>query len=170
MSANLHESAVKAAAWVGSFCRKSSYAGGSNHFSCVRWPALLFFSLTLLWIAPAGLAQAENTGKKLIPVKPSYHEATYVPQAEQPAADPTMPPPPTPREQMYVFWILGKMLSYPIDKAESYVYSFKRKPKPQVEGAPTPATASATPNPFSSVNWNEIPPAPPASGAAAKSH
>jgi hypothetical protein len=132
--------------------------------------ALLTAFLILLWTASLCLAQAENAGKKLIQVKPGYHEATYVPQAEQPAADPTMPPPPTPREQMYVFWILGKMLSYPIDKAESYVYSFAKKSKPQPDGAPIPATATATPNPFSSVNWSEIPPAPPASGRAEKSH
>jgi hypothetical protein len=65
---------------------------------------------------------------------------------------------------MYVFWILGKMLSYPIDKAEAYIYSFKKKEKPRVEGAPTPATATPNANPFNSVNWSEIPPAPPAAG------
>jgi hypothetical protein len=130
---------------------------------------LLISFLVFLWVASLCLAQAESPGKKLIPVKPSYHEATYVPQAEQPAADPTLPPPPTPREQMYVFWILGKMLSYPIDKAESYVSGFTKKSKPPAEGTPTPATATATPNPFSSVNWSEIPPAPPVSGRAGKS-
>ncbi len=130
--------------------------------------ALLTAFLILLLAVSLCLAQAENAGKKLIQVKPGYHEATYVPQAEQPAADPNVPPHPTPREQMYVFWILGKMLSYPIDKAESYVYSFTKKSKPQPDGAPTRATATATPNPFSSVNWSEIPPAPPASGAAGR--
>jgi hypothetical protein len=129
---------------------------------------LMISFLVLLWVASLCLAQAESTGKNLISVKPSYHEATYVPQAEQPAADPTLPPPPTPREQMYVFWILGKMLSYPIDKAESYVYGFAKKSKPPADGAPTPATAATTPYPFSSVNWSEIPPAPPVSGRAGK--
>ena len=125
--------------------------------------------LILLWTAPFCLAQTASSGKKLIPVKPSYHEATYVPQAEEPAADPTVPAPPTPREQMYVFWILGKMLSYPIDKAEAYISnSFKKKEKPRVEGAPTPATATSAQNPFSSVNWSEIPPSPPVSGHAGR--
>jgi hypothetical protein len=169
MSANLHKSALKAVGLVGFFRKESAYDGISSFFSRARKPLLLFVSLTVLWISPVGLAQAENAGKKLIPVKPSYHEATYVPPVERPAVDPSMPPPPTPREQMYVFWILGKMLSYPVDKAESYVYSFTKKTKPQGDGAPTPATAAATPNPFSSVNWSEIPPSPPASGSAGKS-
>jgi hypothetical protein len=169
MRANLHKSAFNAVRLVRSSCKEPAYAGVSSFFSCVRKPILLFVSLTLLWITPVGLAQAETAGKKLIPVKPSYHEATYVPPAERPTVDPNMPPPPTPREQMYVFWILGKMLSYPIDKAESYVYSFTKKTKPKVDGAPTPATAAATPNPFSSVNWSEIPPSPPASGRSEKS-
>jgi hypothetical protein len=170
MSANLHKPAFRAVGLEGSSCKKPASSGVSNFFSCARKPVLFLVSLTLLWMAPVGPAQAENAGKKLIPVKPSYHEATYLPPAERPSLDPTMPPPPTPREQMYVFWILGKMLSFPIDKAESYVYSFTKKTKPQVDGAPTPATASATPNPFSSVNWSEIPPSPPASGRAGKSH
>ncbi|MGB6063198.1 MAG: hypothetical protein WBG50_00200 [Desulfomonilaceae bacterium] len=121
--------------------------------------------LCLVLIAPVSLAQAEETHKNLITVKPSYHEATYVPQQDQSVVDPTMPPPPTPREQMYVFWILGKMLSYPIDKAESYIYSFVNRPKAKAQA---PATTSTTPNPFASVSWSEIPPAPPVSGHAAR--
>lgn len=118
--------------------------------------------LGLLLIVPICLAQADEAHKNLITVKPGYQQATYVPQHDQSVVDPTMPPPPTPREQMYVFWILGKMLSYPVDKAESYVYNFINKPKPKVHSSTTPATASTAPNPFASVSWTDIPPAPPA--------
>ena len=45
---------------------------------------LLISFLVLLWVASLCLAQAESPGKKLIPVKPSYHEATYVPQPKSP--------------------------------------------------------------------------------------
>jgi len=94
----------------------------------------------------------------LIPVKPSYTDAAYTPQKEASLQDAEAAP--TPRDQMYVFWVLGKMLSYPIDKAESFILSkLKKGAEPAVA---TPAGASSQPNPFHSVNWREIPPAPPA--------
>jgi len=101
---------------------------------------------------------AEPAEKKLIPVRPSYQEAAYVPQKAEAEDDL-----PTPRDQMYVFWILGKVLSYPIDKAEEYVDSFIRNRRIKAVPASSPAQATGS-NPFSSANWKEIPPAPPATG------
>lgn len=116
----------------------------------------LLVILSILWAGSVCFAQTAE--KKLIPVYPSYHEATYVPQTEE-AADEL----PSPRDQMYVFWILGRVLSYPFDKAESYIDSIKAKRRVQAVQAAAPAQ-KPVPNPFLSVNWGEIPPAPPASG------
>ncbi len=119
----------------------------------------LIIVLSILWGVSACFAQPAE--KKLIPVHPSYQEATYVPQSESAAYDL-----PTPRDQMYVFWILGRILSYPFDKAESVIDSWKQKRKASPAPAAVPAAASGS-NPFASVNWGQIPPAPPASGATA---
>ncbi|MDQ1238609.1 MAG: hypothetical protein QG577_794 [Thermodesulfobacteriota bacterium] len=101
-----------------------------------------------------------NAQQGLIPVKPSYTDAAYTPQKEAGVQDTETFATPTPRDQMYVFWVLGKMLSYPIDKAESFIVSkLKRGADPAVV---KPASAPSQPNPFQSVNWREIPPAPPA--------
>jgi hypothetical protein len=114
---------------------------------------LLIATLIILWtVAPS---VAEPAGKKLIPVYASYHEAAYVPQKAEALDDL-----PTPRDQMYVFWILGRVLSYPFDKAEEYVDSFKNRRKVQAVPATAPARSKG-PNPFMSSNWREIPPAPP---------
>ena len=112
--------------------------------------------LITLWVAPACLAWGQTTDKRLIPVKPSYSDS--VPAS--PARNPNEPPPPTPREQMYVFWILGRVLSYPIDTAESYISDWWEGRRNQPVA--TPASAPAAPNPFSSLRTREIPPAPPA--------
>ncbi len=96
----------------------------------------------------------------LIPVKPSYTEAAYTPSNTTEQMNSAAVPTPSPRDQMYVFWILGKMLSYPVDKVESFILSkLKRNSDSAVA---TPAGASSQPNPFQSINWREIPPAPPA--------
>lgn len=96
----------------------------------------------------------------LIPVKPRYTEAAYTPSKGTEPTDSEGAPTPSPRDQMYVFWILGKMLSYPVDKIESFVLSKLKRTDDSVEA--TPAGASSQPNPFQSINWREIPPAPPA--------
>lgn len=114
----------------------------------------LIVVLSILWGASACFAQSAE--KKLIPVHPSYQEAAYTAQSEIGAYDL-----PSPRDQMYVFWILGRVLSYPFDKAESLIDSWKQKRKAPPVPAAVPATASG-PNPFASVNWEQIPPAPPA--------
>jgi hypothetical protein len=119
---------------------------------------LLILFLIMCWTLSPSLGQAEKSEQKLIPVKPSYHEAAYVPHAGEQASNPVQPTGPNPRDQLYVFWILGKVLSYPVDKVEAFIYSrFKRAPA----GNAQPAAAPANPNPFASVNWREIPPAPP---------
>jgi hypothetical protein len=64
---------------------------------------------------------------------------------------------PTPRDQMYVFWILGRVINYPFDKAEALVTNFKNKRAAAAERQKL-SDSSAT----DAVSWNEIPPAPPA--------
>lgn len=98
---------------------------------------------------------------KLIQVKPSYSESSYQPAEQIQGETGYAYTPPNPRDQMYVFWILGKMLSYPIDRVEDFISSKLRSsetPKPVA----APAVATSRPNPFDSVNFREIPPAPPA--------
>ncbi len=112
--------------------------------------------LITLWISPVCLTWGEKPETKLIRVKPAYEEVAEPAPAVR---NPNTPPPPSPRDQMYVFWILGRILSYPIDTAESYVSGWvdrwRNRPVAQ------PAAAPAGPNPFNSIRLREIPPAPP---------
>lgn len=112
--------------------------------------------LIAVWIVPACMAWAQTTDRNLIPVRPSYSDSDPVTTKPR---NPNGPPPPTPREQMYVFWILGRVLSYPIDTAESYISSWWERRWNQPVA--TPASAPAVPNPFNSIRTREIPPAPP---------
>ena len=128
---------------------------------------LLVLLLIGPWLACACFDQAAIAAEQLIPVKPGYAEATPESQAPKGGTESQALPEPTPRDQMYLFWILGKIISYPVDKAESFVTGqikrFQNRP------VVTPASAPASSNPFESINWREIPPAPPAnSGAGAK--
>lgn len=93
----------------------------------------------------------------LIPVKPSYQEASY--QGRQPQVAGAFPAGrhPTPREQMYVFWILGKVLSYPIDQLEAII---TRRHNTSA-AKPIKASAPSTYDPFKEIEGREIPPAPP---------
>jgi hypothetical protein len=116
--------------------------------------------LFTLWVTPYCCELAKAADGNLIPVKPSYSEATYTPQSTDDSENSGIFPSPTPRDQMYIFWILGKVLSYPIDKTESFIMSKIRRP--QGNAVATPASAANAPNPFTQVNWREIPPAPPA--------
>lgn len=84
---------------------------------------------------------------KLIPVRPAYAEAP---------ADPEAPPTPSPKQQMYIFWLLGKMISFPIDKAESFVRG--QIERPFFRPASSPAAEN---DPFASLDRGEVPPAPP---------
>jgi len=127
------------------------------YFEVVVMPkTLLILFLTMCWTVSPSLGQADKSEQKLIPVKPSYHEATYVPHAgEQPVRQTG----PTPRDQLYIFWIVGKLISYPVDKVEAFIQDRFRGAR---AGTAQPAAAPSSANPFSSVNWREIPPAPPA--------
>lgn len=132
--------------------------GDLANFIEVTLMTRIIVSLVLIvsGVTLACTVQAEVSGNKLIPVKPSYTEAAYVPQSEQAVEGPA---PPSPREQMYLFWILGQVISYPIDRAESYISNMIRRLQsgPEV----TPAAAQAGPNPFTTINMRQIPPAPP---------
>jgi hypothetical protein len=110
--------------------------------------------LAVLLMTSGPLCQPEEG--KLIPVKPSFNDSPSGPPAPQ---DPYAQAAPTPREQMYVFWILGKVLSYPIDTAESYLSSWwqRRQAAPLVQ----PASAPPAPNPFDTIDSRQIPPAAP---------
>jgi hypothetical protein len=127
-----------------------------------KFVALL--ALTLLFATSVCFGEAQKSEKKLIQVKPAYSEAPAEPQA-QVEIDPYAPVPPRPRDQLYVFWILGRLISYPIDKAESYIYKIRSEWKR--EGTPVPAAAGPDRNPFHAVNSREIPPAPPVSDSTA---
>ncbi len=119
-------------------------------------PAII--ALLFLGYVDASESWAES---KLIQVKPSYSESGYQPNDQVQGETGYYYSPPGPRDQMYIFWILGKVLSYPIDKVEDFISSRLRS-----TSAPTPvaapALATSKPNPFDSVNFREIPPAPPA--------
>lgn len=114
---------------------------------------LLVVSLLLVSLCPA---QAETGKGNLIPVRPQYLEATHVPQQAQGDAQ-AYPPGPTPAEQLYVFWILGKIISYPVDTLEAYVGKLRE----DWRAKPVPASAQVGPNPFEARNLGQIPPAPP---------
>jgi hypothetical protein len=113
-----------------------------------------------LFGATVCFGQAGSSDKKLIQVKPDYSEPVAYPQPE-PQLDPYAPIQPRPRDQLYVFWILGRVISYPIDKVEAYLTNMKFDRKK--DGSPVPASAGPEANPFNAVNWREIPPAPPVS-------
>ncbi|HMK36504.1 MAG TPA: hypothetical protein VK463_15630 [Desulfomonilaceae bacterium] len=121
-------------------------------------------TLALLFAGATCFGQSETSNKKLIQVKPEYSESAPVPQPE-PQIDPYAPVPPRPRDQLYVFWILGRLISYPIDKVEAYITTLRSEKKR--DGAPVPASGGPDSNPFGSVNWREIPPAPPVANTQA---
>lgn len=122
------------------------------------WLLLCIFTVAI-WAAPCFAADPT-----LIRVKPSYQEASYAPNkaAADKSADLDAP---SPREQMYVFWVLGKALSYPLDAVEQFIAQ-KRAEWKQRPAAIEPV---AVPDPFEGIETREIPPAPPAlNGVAVK--
>lgn len=125
---------------------------------------LLILLLAAAWIGQGLLCYAQPQDGKLIRVQPSFSETSSSAPAVQQSSDQSMP---TPREQMYVFWILGKVLSYPVDTAESYVSRWWRNWRSGPVARP--ASAPAAPNPFDSMGSREIPPAPPVMPASAGS-
>ncbi len=118
-----------------------------------------FVMLTLMVILLAGGAcWAADTQPKLIKVITDYTDTPLPVVAPAPSIPEYQPP--SPREQMYVFWLAGRVISMPIDlleKAVGKVRSSVSKARP-----PVPVQAAAVHSPFDNVNWREIPPAPPA--------
>ncbi len=123
---------------------------------------LIAFAVPLL--AGSVLAQGDReAGQELIQVKLSRNT-----EAEEPGAQGGLAGrPPTPREQMYVFWALGKIISYPFDKAEELIRARLGGYKAQTKTASSETEAI---NPFDSVSLREIPPAPPVSQSPGSSH
>jgi hypothetical protein len=121
----------------------------------------------VLTVALVGLAAADPRNTKadgnLVRIPAPQDETTDA--YGQPApADPMNPPLPTPADQMYVFWFVGKVISYPVDIAESYVsQAWDRWNKKPVM---VPASAPAD-NPFTAIERGQIPPAPPVVGSSA---
>ena len=119
------------------------------------------FAITVVCCLCTVYAMGNDSG--LIRVTPSHHEALSAPNTNKPDGASNVLGPPTPREQMYVFWILGKALSYPVDRIESYVlHKLKRSSKKQA-----PINLSSVPNPFEAADMSQIPPAPPVTAGAA---
>ncbi len=128
---------------------------------CVILLLLIFCSVSQC------LGEAKTGDTILIRITPSAQQPAPAPQAQQAVSQQTDPRSPTPREQLYVFWIVGRMLSYPLDRAESYVRS--KLQRLSREPVAVPAASSSQPNPFDAARQSEIPPAPPAMhGAAAE--
>ena len=127
----------------------------------IRHVVALLIIIACAW----GLSCANADEQKLIRVTISSHEAAVVAPSKAVARRAVSSRPPTPREQMYVFWVLGKVLSYPVDKVESYVTRMFKGPFPTPVVKPAAATAGY--NPFEARSFSEIPPAPPALGGAA---
>jgi hypothetical protein len=115
--------------------------------------------LAILWLATAGLSQA-GSQNNLIPVKPGFESSTPVPTPTN-VDGPELP---KPADQLYVFWYLGQIISYPIDTAEAYIRSYIAKLREAPQPTAVPASSPPLPNPFDSVQWRSIPPAPPIAG------
>ncbi len=134
----------------------------TSNWETLMKKAILILSILTLVFLFAIYSAAENRSPKLIAVRPAVTQTSQQPQNSGPAPELYgQYPDPTPRDQLYVFWLFGKIISYPVDKIESYVskklYSVE---KPQL----VPAAASApgvVSSPFDSINRREIPPAPP---------
>jgi hypothetical protein len=130
----------------------------ANHRSEERGMHKILVIVTLILIATCGICYGEEEKPELIKVIPAYMEADNVNQgAPGNREDPFYAPPPRPRDQMYVFWILGKALSYPVDKVEQFVAGKIR----QVSMKPEVKPSAAAVNPFEAIDLKEIPPAPP---------
>ncbi len=129
--------------------------------------AFLIFSILALMVSVVDCSLAQDKNPKLIAVKPAYDQASNTPQNSEPAPNlQAQYDDPAPRDQLYVFWLLGRLISYPIDKVESYV-SKKLYPVERPKAVPAAASGSV-PSPFESINRREIPPAPPVEGKSVR--
>ena len=131
--------------------------------------AILIFSILALMVSVVDCSLAQDKNPKLIAVKPAYDQASNTPQNSEPAPNlQAQYDDPAPRDQLYVFWLLGRLISYPIDKVESYVTK-KLYPADRPKAVPAAASASGSvPSPFESINRREIPPAPPVEGKSVR--
>jgi hypothetical protein len=124
-------------------------------------PRILFILLLSAICIIAGHAvAADKPGNNLIPVRPSYEEAVAEPSSQADEND-VYPRPATPAEQLYVFWFLGKVLSYPVDTLEAYISKVRADWQSKPEPTAVPAAAAVGPNPFDTRRLGQIPPAPP---------
>jgi hypothetical protein len=126
----------------------------------VRIVAILV--LVILCLTTPCFGQAGKTQNSLIPVKSELESPT----SDVPSTNYDAPELPKPADQLYVFWYLGQMISYPIDTAEAYIRSSIAKLRQAPSPVAIPASSPPLPNPFDSVKWKAIPPAPPVAGAA----
>jgi hypothetical protein len=127
--------------------------------SMARTFLILLFAF--LWLTTVAFAQQGKPEKNLIPVTPATEESV---SGKQQAGSSAGPNAPTPSEQMYVFWYLGRIISYPVDTVEAYIKSWMTAPKPVA----VPASGSSASNPFDSVKWRAIPPAPPVTNSSSE--
>jgi hypothetical protein len=122
-------------------------------------PALL---LAIIWLATACFGQTGTAHNNLIPVKPGFESSTSAPPPTNSGGQEL----PRPADQLYVFWYLGQIISYPIDTAEAYIRSYIGKLREPTQPTAVPASSPPLPNPFDSVKWRSIPPAPPVAGGS----
>ncbi|MEW6350788.1 MAG: hypothetical protein AB1646_17135 [Thermodesulfobacteriota bacterium] len=112
----------------------------------------------LATVLSSGLAvgQSDSGGGPLIPVLPSYQEAAYSPepQGSDPFSGDRPYSPPKPQDQLYLFWFLGQVISYPVDKVESFIAGWRSRKSSD------PGRTYEF-NPFASAAIEHIPPAPP---------
>ncbi|MBI5570325.1 MAG: hypothetical protein HY914_10310 [Desulfomonile tiedjei] len=121
-----------------------------------RW--LLFFVTITVTLCAVLSSQAEDQRRNLVPAK---RAAEIDAQAVQQARPATANGQPTAADQLYVFWALGKLISYPFDAADAYIQRYREGSDSDARAVP--AAAPGASNPFDAVKLGQIPPAPPVS-------
>jgi len=129
-----------------------------------RW--LLILVTVTLTLCAVALSQAEDQRRNLVPVKPAAEVDAQAAQPARPAAGGLGQP--TAADQLYVFWALGKLISYPFDAADSYIQRYREGSDSDAKAIPAAAPGAA--NPFDAVKLGQIPPAPPVSSRPAWGH
>ena len=129
-----------------------------------RW--LLVLVTVTLAISVVALSQAEDQRRNLVPVKPAAEIDAQAAQQQRPPAGGLGQP--TAADQLYVFWALGKLISYPFDAADRYIQRYREGADSEAEAIP--AAAPGASNPFEAVKLGQIPPAPPVSSRPAWEH
>lgn len=122
-----------------------------------RW--LLIVVTIILALSSVLSSQAENQRRNLVPVKPATQIDNEA--AEQARSAAARQGQPTAADQLYVFWVIGKLISYPFDAADAYIQRFREGADDDARAVP--AAAPGASNPFDAVKLGQIPPAPPVS-------